>query len=117
MIDIPLTNREATSTLLVGNVVVWDTANDRSVTLTTTGASTLVAGVVVGNTVPPTTVGLIRVFGPADIRVGHSVTRGQYLGTSSTSGLAGTITPATGNVLGIALTSGTGTQKGLITRM
>jgi len=114
MIDLVFTSGETTSTIYPKNAVVF--SGDRKVKLTTVSASTMVAGIAM-DTIAPGGTGRVRIFGIADAYIDGTVNAGDYVGTSATAGYVVKVTPSIGNVLGIALTSGTGTQKILVYRM
>src|SRR5690242_8407996 len=74
---VPLTNKSGGS-VIAGDVVIIDTANDGAFTTTTSGASTAVAGVA-QETIANNATGRILVEGYAAlVNVNASVTRGQY---------------------------------------
>jgi len=115
-LDLVFKSGETTSTIYPGYAVVLSTTEDQTVVLTTTEASTLVAGIAMQE-IAPGSYGRVRVFGLTSATIDGSVTAGDYVGTSATAGHVKTITPSVGNVLGVAFTSGTGTQKIFVNRM
>lgn len=103
----------STGTLTLGEVVVFDSTQDLSVTTTTTLGDTTVAGaVVVGNVVGA----LVQVaqLGVAHVQVDGNVTRGQFLKTSTARGLAIPTNTEEEGVFGIALTANTAGSTGTV---
>lgn len=104
---IPDLENNSGATLEAGQVVIWDSTANSAVTRTTTANNVRVAGVVVGRTQAGDKVRVIT-RGIAYVQVTATVSRGQWLTTSTTAGVAA---PASGDIkgaVGFALEARTG---------
>ncbi len=101
--DATLTNKSG-GTLSAGALVIYDTANDSSITTTTTANNTKVAGVVQSSCLNNASC-TVRVVGITTVTSSVAVSRGNYIYTSTTAGEAKVGTTATDlGVIGVALT-------------
>jgi len=103
----------ATGTLSLGEVVVFDSTKDNSVTTTTSSGDIDVAGVVLVGGASGSLV-QVAVLGRAPVYVDGNVTRGQFLKTSAARGFATPTATFDQGVFGVALTANAAGSSGTV---